>query len=229
MQLKKATSFDLAPAEQLLSRLRERAHPYQVALAGLDLRIDEDVFCPQHTKTSAIMLACLEEIELPREALALDVFTGSGVFALYLAKRGCRALGVDILPAAVRCAQHNAAANDLADRASFVLGDGLSGVIDEGPFDVVTACPPLLPGRPKHPLEGALFDERLGATHRFIADLSRVLAANGRAYLFLSDVFARVGNDLEALARAAGLVSRTAIARDVGYEVYSVIELRHAG
>ncbi|WP_188911821.1 methyltransferase domain-containing protein [Salinarimonas ramus] len=222
-------SFDPAPAERLLSRLRERAHPYQVSFAGLDLRIDENVFCPRHTKTSAIMLECLDGIELPREARALDIFTGSGVFALYLAARGCRALGVDILPEAVRCAQHNAAANNLGDRASFVLGNGLSAVLDEGRFDIVTACPPLLPGRPEGPLEGALFDERLGSTHRFVSELPRVLASKGRAYLFLSDVFARVGNDIDALARDAGLVARTALAHDVGYEVYSVVELRHAG
>lgn len=220
--------FDPKPAGDLLARLQRRSHPYVVDFGGLRLRIDENVFCPLHTKTSRIMLECLERVDWPRESRALDVFTGSGVFALYCARRGCRALGIDVLPAAIRCAEHNAWANGLSDRASFMLGDALGGLDDEGLFDIVTACPPLLPGRPHDPLAGALFDEGLGATLRFLADLPRVLAPEGRAFLFLSDVFARVGNDLDGLARAVGLRARVAIERDVGYEIYSVYELSHA-
>ena len=92
MQLENTDLFDPEAARRLLQRLKQRNHPYSVTFAGLDLRIDEDVFCPVHTKTSAIMLECLEAVDLPREARSLDVFTGSGVFALYMARRGCRAV-----------------------------------------------------------------------------------------------------------------------------------------
>jgi len=43
-----------------------------------------------------------------RPPLVLDVGTGSGVFAIYAVRHGCRAIGVDILPRAIRMSRHNA-------------------------------------------------------------------------------------------------------------------------
>lgn len=48
---------------------------------------------------------------LPRNSLALDVGTGSGVFALWAAKRGHRVLGIDINPRALYMARQNALNN----------------------------------------------------------------------------------------------------------------------
>lgn len=48
---------------------------------------------------------------LPRNSLMLDVGTGSGVFAIWAARRGHRVLGLDINPRALRMAHQNALIN----------------------------------------------------------------------------------------------------------------------
>jgi len=51
---------------------------------------------------------------LPENSLMLDVGTGSGVFAIWAARRGHRVLGIDINPRALRMAHQNALANDVS-------------------------------------------------------------------------------------------------------------------
>ena len=46
-------------------------------------------------------------------ARVLDVGTGSGVFAIYAAKHGCRVVAIDISPRALRFARHNAKNNGI--------------------------------------------------------------------------------------------------------------------
>ncbi|MBK6744441.1 MAG: methyltransferase domain-containing protein [Hydrogenophilales bacterium] len=85
-------------------------------------------------------------------ARVLDVGTGSGVFAIYAAKHGCRVVAIDISPRALRFARHNAKNNGIQ------TVDGEPGVgevqflrhryeqfSDENRFDIVFLAPPYNP------------------------------------------------------------------------------------
>jgi len=102
-------------------------------------------------------------------ALVLDIGTGSGVFAIFAAKQGCKVIAVDISPRAINTAKRNAEKinqvkvvndiNDLTDGTIFfVLGkfdqDFASqagnqfGLSFDNQFDIVILAPPYNPTCP---------------------------------------------------------------------------------
>ncbi|MDO8655499.1 MAG: methyltransferase [bacterium] len=192
------------------------------------LRIDAEVFCPELTHTSSLMLSCLKQVAIDPGSRVLDVFTGSGVFAVYLASRGCHVVAVDKSVAAVECASYNAAQNGVGHLVDLRLGDVLSPLGTRETFDLVIACPPLLPGQPSSQLEEAVLDPELGATVRFIEGLASHLTPDGSSLIVLSDVFSRVGHNLADICARCGLRDRIIAHVDAGYETYSVHELRRA-
>ena len=81
--------------------------------------------------------------------LVLDVGAGVGAASLcYLARvPGARAMGLEVQPELAALAGRNAAKNDMADRATFHVGDLLDppDAVKSGEFDHVMANPPYLP------------------------------------------------------------------------------------
>ena len=72
--------------------------------------------------TTRLCLLALEELLQPGQQV-LDLGCGSGVLAIAAAKLGARrALALDIDPAAVRAAQHNAARNGVQQRVQVMAG-----------------------------------------------------------------------------------------------------------
>ena len=228
MKKESTGKFDAGPVRGLLAKHRARACPYEILFGGMKLRIDAEVFCPELTHTSSLVLKCLEETVIEPGAKVLDVFTGSGVFAVFAAVRGCHVVAVDKSAAAVECASHNAAHNGVAQLVDVRLGDVLSPLDPSETFDLVIACPPLLPGMPSSLLEAAVLDPGLGATVRLIEGLTSHLTATGRSLVVLSDVFPRVGHDLVDICAQCNLQVRIIAGMDVGYETYAVHEVRHA-
>jgi len=116
-------------------------------------------------------------------ARALDMGTGSGVGAVFAARRGFRVIGVDLSPEAVRCARANVLLNGLEDRIEIRQGDLFAPVAGER-FDLVLWNPPFFRGEPR----GA-FDLAWRATdvmERFATGLPAVLARRGVALVLLS-------------------------------------------
>lgn len=87
--------------------------------------------------------------EPPAEGRALDLCTGSGVHAILAARRGGRAIGVDVNPRALAFARWNAALNGVADRCEFRRGDLYAALGKEdgagARFDLILANPPFVP------------------------------------------------------------------------------------
>lgn len=103
--------------------------------AGRVLAVDPGVYVPRpQTEALARRAAAL----LPPGGRAADLCTGSGAVAAHLAATvaGARVVGVDVDPAAARCARRN--------RVAAVVGD-LGGPLRPGAFDVVTAVAPYVP------------------------------------------------------------------------------------
>ncbi len=80
-------------------------------------------------------------------ALVLDLCTGAANIPICLAlETGCRVIGVDTSPRAVRYAKTNVAKHGLEDRVAIVLGDLVTPVPSRfrGRFDLLTSNPPYL-------------------------------------------------------------------------------------
>lgn len=116
------------------------------------------------------ILALLDEH--PAENPVLDVGCGSGDHVIALARRGLRAVGVDVVEAAIGQARAKAAAlpADIASRTEFVVGDAIrlsllgrqfGAVVDSGFFHVLES----------------------GQRDQFVDELAATLTPGGRYYL----------------------------------------------
>jgi len=216
--------YDCEPAERLLKKHLGQTYPRQIQFSGVTLELAKNVFAPDLTNTSVLMADCLEQYELKNTWRVLDLFTGSGLFAILAAKKGCRVLGVDKETNAIRCAQLNSALNHTTDLVEFRLGDALTCLHPDETFDLILACPPLLPGTPSSPLETALVDVGLTATLGVIESLPSRLTPRGLALIMISDVFQRLGHDLRSIARALNMNIKQVSAKTMPYETYSIHE-----
>jgi 16S rRNA (guanine966-N2)-methyltransferase len=106
-------------------------------------------------------------------ARVLDLFTGTGALALEALSRGAAsAVLVDSAAAAVRCAEENAAALGVGERARVVRGE-IPGALARlrGPFDLVFLDPPYAAGVAERAL--AALPPLLGAGARVVAEHDR--------------------------------------------------------
>ena len=151
----------------------------------------------------------------------LDLGTGSGVGAVFAARRGFRVTAVDINPAAVRCARVNALAQGLEDLVDVRQGDLLAPV-QRLRFDLVVWNPPYFRGRPKSALDHAWRGEDV--LERFVAGLPGVLAPAGEALLVLSTD--GVSEPIVASLAERGMEAAVALRHDFGNEVVTVYRMR---
>lgn len=110
----------------------------------LDLSLNADTLDPRPDTETLIEAVLDAEPERPRPLRIIDFGTGTGCILLALLSEypNARGLGVDISPQAVAMARHNAQANGLAERATFMAGDWGQGI--DGPFDVLVSNPPYI-------------------------------------------------------------------------------------
>lgn len=185
-----------------------------VEVPGLKGRIHPryGVYLP--TRTDYVELL-LEVAPLAAGRTVLDLGTGTGVLSFLLLQHGAeRAVGIDVDPRAVRCAEENAERLGLSDR--FVALEGslyeapLAAHLPEGRADLVVCNPPWLPMAPKTRLDRAVYDAGGAMLRGFLTDLRAHLRPDGRGLLLLSDLAIRLGlrepGWLEAQFEEAGLL-----------------------
>lgn len=117
------------------------------------------------------------------EPRILDMGTGSGICAIFAARRRFRVTAVDVNPEAVRCARINVMLNQLDEMVEVFQGDLFEPLAGRR-FDLILFNPPFYRGEPK-----SRFDMAWRATdvfERFAAGLDGVLAPGGRAFILLS-------------------------------------------
>ncbi|MEO8128153.1 MAG: methyltransferase [Bryobacteraceae bacterium] len=153
---------------------------------------------------------------------ALDMGTGSGVCAVFAARRGYRVTAVDINPEAVRCAQINVLLNRLEDSVEVFHGDLFEPLVGRR-FDVIFFNPPFYRGQPK-----SRFDMAWRATdvfERFAAGLGDVLAPKGKAFILLS-----TDGDANGMLTALeenGFRIAPALTRNFGNELMTIYTVDH--
>lgn len=166
-------------------------------------------------------LLLLESVRVERGQRFLEVGTGTGFIALHAA-RTTRAVATDANRAAVRLARTNARRNGLP--LDVVLTHLMAGL--RGPFDVIAFNPPYLEGPPRDDLERAWAGGHQGSevSLRFLADLDRVLAPAGRAYLLLSRANAAARRAAEERFRVTAATTKRLF-----FEELEVLELTRRG
>jgi release factor glutamine methyltransferase len=149
----------------------------------------------------------------------LEVGTGSGRVAAALISRATHVVALDINPHAATTARSLG--------LEVVRSDLLAGI--RGPFDLVLFNPPYLPTDPterlddwlEYALDGGPDGRRTIA--RFLGELDRILAGDGRALLLISSLTGPPG--VAALASAAGLRGTVVLERRVEGETLMVLRL----
>lgn len=202
-----ATLFvDAAPDPATLERWiqrRERGEP-TAWITGTSMfcdrvvAVEPGVFVPRPWTEALARRASSALREFPPgRRVAVDLCTGSGAIAAHLRASvpGSVVVGVDVDPAAVRCARRN----DVAA----VVGD-LGGPLRSNRFSVVTAVPPYVPTgdlrllpadvvghEPRNALDGGA--DGLSIARDVVATAARLLRTGGRFFLELG------GDQLEEL------------------------------
>ncbi|CAA7616955.1 peptide chain release factor N(5)-glutamine methyltransferase [Magnetospirillum sp. UT-4] len=180
----------------------------------LTLAVTADTLDPRPDTETLVeaVLARLPDRSAPLSLL--DFGTGSGCILLALLAElpNARGLGVDASAPALEVAIANAAANGLAERAEFRLGDWGSGL--DGRFDAIVSNPPYIPTQdidglapevarfePRRALDGGA--DGLDCYRALAPQVARLLAPGGICGL---EVGQGQDHDVTALFAAAGLV-----------------------
>lgn len=170
----------------LLRRVRRHTLEH---VEGLPILVGPDVLNPVVFRSGELFARAVASepfAEPPAgssEPRALDMGTGSGVCAVFAARRGYRVTAVDINPEAARCARINVLLNRQEHAVEVLQGDLFQPVAGQR-FDLILFNPPFYRGEPT-----SRFDMAWRATdvfERFAAGLDGALAPGGRALILLS-------------------------------------------
>ena len=153
---------------------------------NISLVILPEVFNPVLFRTGESLARAVQTTPLLNETqthLVLDLCCGSGIGAIFAARRGARVIATDLNPEAVRCVRLNALLNHFEDKIEARLGDLFEPVKDQR-FDLILFNPPFYRGKPKDNLDMAWRSEKI--FERFAAELKDHLTPTGCALIVLS-------------------------------------------
>ena len=200
---------------RVLSRRYDRLVLEQID--GVPLVVLPQVFNPVLLRTGAFMARTLADIPLNDGLSVLDLGAGSGVGAVFAARRGAHVVAVDINPEAVRCVRINALLNHLDDRIEVRQGD-LFEPIAGASFDLVLFNPPFYRGTPSDNLDHAWRGLMRSSASR--AGWQPRCKPGGRALLILSSD--GDGHELLYELRAAGFTIEIVAEKDLVNEVLTI-------
>jgi len=150
---------------------------------GAPFLVTPSVFNPKLPRTGEFFAAQIDSRLVHRDAVVLDMGTGSGVCAVFAARYAQRVVAVDINPAAVRCAVINALLNDLEHKIDVRHGDLFAPLHGER-FDLVLFNPPFVREAPRDHRDQAW--RSTDVAERFAAGLAAHLKPGGAALVLLS-------------------------------------------
>jgi release factor glutamine methyltransferase len=190
---------------------------------GVSLVVLPEVFNPAVYRTGSLLARAVASWapSHSEEVRVLDLGTGSGVGSVFAARRGFRAVAVDVNPEAVRCARINALLHHLEERIDVRQGNLFSPVAGER-FDLVLFNPPFFRGEPAGDLDRAW--RGTDVLERFAAGLPEALAPGGTALLCLSTD--GDGDALLASLRDGGFGIEPVVQQDFGNEIVTVHAVR---
>lgn len=186
--------------------------PYTVALDGLTLAVDEDVFPPDLGRCARNMATVCAGYAARR---ALEMGCGSGYLALALKQSGALDVwAADVHGPAVECARRNVARNPHVGPVTVVRSDLFDAIPASLTFDLVAFNQPFAPSK-GGVLCGCGPDGGYRLTRRFLIEAEPRLAPGGVAVMAFSD-------------RARPEHNPARIAKELGYEVTTLLHAYYA-
>ena len=114
----------------------------------------------------------------------LDMGTGTGIIAIWAAKKGAKVVGVDVNPKAVEVAEANAEKEGV--EAEFKVSDLFQNV--DGKFDLIVFNPPYLPEDDREDDESKINTTDSGIISQFLKEADRYLKPNGFILILISSI-----------------------------------------
>jgi release factor glutamine methyltransferase len=157
----------------------------------------------QQTRQEAVEMTCLgRRFEVPAEVFepkpvglwesvlgevkegdrVLDVGTGSGVNGILAASKSSDVVAVDVNPASVKNAKHNAELNNVASHMDIHVSDLFDSV--QGRFDLILFDPPFRWFKPRNMRERSTADKNYQTLTSFFDRVKDYLTDGGRILLF---------------------------------------------
>jgi methylase of polypeptide subunit release factors len=138
--------------------------------------------------------------------MVFDIGVGTGVLSAILLNRGMQhAIGTDIEPGSLICAQDNLQRLGFGERCTLIQTD----LFPEGLADLIVCNPPWLPGKARTRLERAVYDENSQMLKGYLARLKSHLNPGGQGWLIISDLAERLGlrscDEIQSLISLHGL------------------------
>ncbi len=152
--------------------------------ADLRLSVPPGVFHPGVFFSTPLFVTFLQNVDF-QEKTVLDVGTGSGLLALFAARKGGLVTALDINPLAVQTALQNATFNGLVLTA---VESDLFDALPPQTFDVVLINPPYYPRIPHDAAERAFFaGEGLEYFEKLFTQLPRYVHPATKVWMVLSE------------------------------------------
>jgi release factor glutamine methyltransferase len=146
------SSSELAATRGLIAR-RVGREPLQYILGtqefcGLEFEVSPAVLIPR-PETELLVEYVTQRISAARQATIVDVCTGSGCIAVAIARLRphARVLAIDLSSSALHVARRNAIRHGVGERITWVEGDLLGPLVEqgvEGLVDVIVSNPPYI-------------------------------------------------------------------------------------
>ncbi|GBL39259.1 release factor glutamine methyltransferase [Nitrospirota bacterium] len=146
------SSSELAATRGLIAR-RVGREPLQYILGtqefcGLEFEVSPAVLIPR-PETELLVEYVTQRISTARQATIVDVCTGSGCIAVAIARLRphARVLAIDLSSSALHVARRNAIRHGVGERITWVEGDLLGPLVEqgvEGLVDVIVSNPPYI-------------------------------------------------------------------------------------
>ncbi len=157
---------------------------------GISINECKSVYAP--SDDTFLMLRALERVRVSGKRV-LEIGTGTGIIAIFIAKMGAHVTAVDINPEAVKCARENARMNKVA--LNVFESDLFERVPKNDPFDIIVFNPPYLPEDEEDENEKSQLSlawkgggSGIEVTKRFLEEAHARLTEKGEIYAVLSSL-----------------------------------------
>jgi methylase of polypeptide subunit release factors len=197
-QQQQSTEMYVMPLQEILSR----NGVYQSNLRGIYIPSLQEYIHPRYgvyppTRNEYLDLIRMQPLPSSKSSFSsnsitmMDVGCGTGVITALLLKQHPnttirRAIGTDINPAAIECADDNLKRLGLSDRAQFLQADLFPNAQQNmDPMDLIVCNPPWIPGLPSSRLEQAIFDPDSQFLKRFLLKAKGFLKNNNTSQIWL--------------------------------------------
>ncbi len=175
---------------------------------GIKLYLTRNIFSPVRTISTGMILDYLDKLDLADKHVC-DLGTGSGVIAIFCAKKSARVVASDISPIAVRVARINSYINNV--KVDLRQCDLFQCYSENEKFDIIIFNPPYFPVRVNNFVDAMYASgENYSTIIRFLLSSKKKLLEGGFILITLTSLI-----DIDLIL---------GIARKIGYSVEKILE-----